>query len=253
MDCQAHIGSWQKHQELSRAEDRSEYAYIIRALAKLHGCKIIGDHFLFHPATATIVAASLAIVIALLRNTLNYLRDFAMRESVKRSGFALAALVVSGCADVSTVQRHDQDAYLHPKAATYVAIPQDGRFGEIVYMGSGTTVAGIVVAGFSGKLPNIRLGERYQPYEVAFRYAQDSNFHYLIVPTILHWEDRSTAWSGRPSKSSIRIVISDVGTGEIVDSAVIDSRSSKVRMTDPSPEDGLPKPVAEYVNSLQYW
>ena len=136
------------------------------------------------------------------------------------------------------------------KAKCYITVPKDGSYGKNIYLGSGSIVSGIVLSAFSLNILNIDIADRTQTFDEALAYAKNHNYKYLISPKILHWEDRSTSWSGRPSKASIRIIVTDVGTGSIIDSVVIDARSSSARMTDPDPEDAWPKPVGEYVDSL---
>lgn len=166
----------------------------------------------------------------------------------------ISILLLTGCADVKNIKHNeDKDVVLDSKAKTYITIPEDGRYGNgIIYSGSGAIVSGIVLSAFSMKIMTLDLAEKTQSLDEALTYARNQSYDYIISPTILHWEDRNTAWSSRPSKASIRIIVVDVKTGNMIDSAVIDARSSSVRMTDPSPEDALPKPVTDYVNSLSF-
>lgn len=163
-------------------------------------------------------------------------------------------LVLTSCADVTAVKRSNSNTpSLDSKAKTYITIPEDGRYGNgIIYSGSGNTVSGIILSAFSLKLMNIDLADGTQSRDEALAFAKSHGYAYLISPKILHWEDRNAAWSGRPSKASIRIIITDVASGKNIDSAVIDARSSSVRMTDPAPEDALPKPVDDYVSTLSF-
>jgi uncharacterized protein YceK len=160
---------------------------------------------------------------------------------------------ISGCADVTKVTRNEaREVALNSKAKTYVSIPADGRYGEQQYTGSGKIAAGIVLGAFSTKMLHVDIGEKYEAFDNALGTAKTGGYQYLISPKIIHWEDRNTAWSGRPSKASINIRIIDVASGDMIDSVVIDSRSSVMRMTDPSPEDALPAPIQEYVDSLTF-
>lgn len=162
-------------------------------------------------------------------------------------------LFISGCADVTSISRNNaRDVFLAENEKTYVSIPDDGRYGEQIYTGSGRIVAGVVLSAFSSRMLHVDISDGNESYDQAINSARKGGYRYLIVPKITHWEDRNTAWSGRPSKASISIRIVDVSTGQMIDSVVIDTRSSVVRMTDPSPEDALPKPVQEYVNSLRF-
>ena len=165
----------------------------------------------------------------------------------------LCLFILSACADVTHIRRNDsRDFVLDSNSRTYISVPRDGSYGAINYNGSGTITAGIVLAAFSLQMTEVEIGDHQQTFEDALAFARKENYEYLIVPKILHWEDRNTAWSGRPSKASINLAIVDVRTGNKIDSVVIDARSSAVRMTDPSPEDALPGPVEDYVQSLTF-
>lgn len=165
----------------------------------------------------------------------------------------LFILFFSGCADVSSITRNESRSFsLDSKARTYVTIPSDGQYGQQTYTGSGRITAGIVHGAFSTRMTQVDIADKYESYENAINTAISRGYQYLVFPKITHWEDRNTAWSGRPSKASINIRIIDVTTGDILDSVLINSRSSVMRLTDPSPEDALPEPVQQYVNSLMF-
>ena len=159
----------------------------------------------------------------------------------------------AGCADVTSVTRDTpSEVVLDSKAKTYVSVPPDGQYAQQTYAGSGRIAAGIVLAEFSTKILNVDISDKKEYFDLALNNARRQGYQYLIVPKITHWED-NTVLSGQPSKATINIRIVDVITGDIIDSVVIDSRSSVVRMTDASPEDALPEPIREYVNSLQFY
>lgn len=159
----------------------------------------------------------------------------------------------TGCADVTSVTRDaPREVVLDSKAKAYVSVPPDAKYAQQSYAGSGRIAAGIVLAEFSTKMLNVDIADKKEYFDLALNNARRQGYQYLIVPKITHWED-NTVLSGQPSKATINIKIVDVITGDIIDSVVIDSRSSVVRMTDASPEDTLPEPIQGYVNSLQFY
>ena len=159
----------------------------------------------------------------------------------------------TGCADVTSVTRDaPREVVLDSKAKTYVSVPPDAQYAQQAYTGSGRVAAGIVLAEFSTKMLNVDIAGKKEYFDLALNNARRQGYQYLIVPKITHWEDNDVL-SGQPSKATISIRIVDVITGDIIDSVVIDSRSSVVRMTDASPEDALPEPIKKYVNSLQFY
>jgi hypothetical protein len=159
----------------------------------------------------------------------------------------------TGCADVTSVTRDaPREVVLDSKAKAYVSVPPDAQNAQQAYTGSGRIAAGIVLTEFSTKMLNVDIAGKKEYFDLALNNARRQGYQYLIVPKITHWEDNDVL-SGQPSKATISIRIVDVITGDIIDSVVIDSRSSVVRMTDASPEDALPEPIQKYVNSLQFY
>ena len=166
----------------------------------------------------------------------------------------IPATFFAGCADVTTITRNtSSEVVLDSKAKTYVSVPADGQYAQKIYAGSGRIAAGIVLAEFSTKMLHVDITDKKEYFDQALNHARRQGYQYLVVPKITHWEDNNTALSGLPSKATINIRIVDVITGDMIDSVVIDSRSSVVRMTDASPEDALPEPIRKYVNSLQFY
>ena len=161
--------------------------------------------------------------------------------------------VTSGCADVTSITRETpREIVLDSKAKAYVSVPPDGQYEQQVYAGSGKTAAGIVLAAFSTKMLHVDIADKKGYFDQALSHARREGYRYLIAPKITHWEHSNVALSGRPSKASINIRIFDVKTGDMIDSVIINSHSSVVRMTAPPPEDILPEPVQAYVNTLDF-
>ena len=162
----------------------------------------------------------------------------------------ISILLVS-CADSHQVLKTSSSSIkLDKNSSAYISIPRDGRYGQINYTGSGATTSQIILLAFSKYLTQVETGLEYQSYKDALNYAKNNGFDYLIFPSILAWEDRATEWSGIPDKASIKIVIVEVSTSKPVDSVIINGRSGLATFGGDHPQDLLPKPVGDYVESL---
>ena len=75
-------------------------------------------------------------------------------------------------------------------------------------------------------------------------------FDYYVIPEILHWEDRATEWSGLPDKIEVKIIVYDGGTGNEVASTLISGQSKWATFGGDHPQDLLPEPLNNYVESL---
>lgn len=166
------------------------------------------------------------------------------------SVFILMLLFIS-CADSHQLLRTGHDIKkLESDSTVYVAVPKDGRYGKIIYQGSGMNTTQIVLMALSRHVNRVESGYDYQPFDEALESARKIGATYLVVPTILEWEDRATEWSGMPDRVSIRLAIVNARTGESIDSVLIKGKSGLATLGGDHPQDLLPNPVEEYVNSL---
>jgi hypothetical protein len=156
-----------------------------------------------------------------------------------------------GCADShQLVRAGNTTVKLEPSKNVYISIPHDGKYGQINYQGSGVNVSQIILTAFSKYSNTADTGHEYQSFEDALAYAKESGYGYLVFPTILEWEDRTTEWSGIPDAASIKIAIINTETGKTIDSAMIKGKSGLATFGGDHPQDLLPEPVEEYVGSL---
>ena len=163
----------------------------------------------------------------------------------------LSIAMLSGCADTSQVIRASGMSSLLSKHATaYVGVPQDGRYGNTTYQGSGALVAQSVAAAFSPYFRSVTVGVLLEDFEVSRKTAQFGGYTYLLYPEILQWEDRATEWSGRPDVASVKLSVVRVDTGVVVDSAVLGGKSGLATFGGDRPEHLLPKPMADYAATI---
>lgn len=162
-----------------------------------------------------------------------------------------ATILLSACADSHQLMRNDGNlAKLDPKKSVYVSIPNDGQYGQITYHGSGQNTSQIIVLAFSHHAQIVESGHERQSYKDAMESARNADASYLVLPTILEWEDRATEWSAIPDKASIKIAIVDTKNESTIDSVIIKGKSGLATFGGDHPQDLLPKPVTEYVDSL---
>jgi hypothetical protein len=163
----------------------------------------------------------------------------------------LMVLLLSACADSHQLMRMGGNLRkLDPNGTVYVSVPSDGRYGQTTYYGSAQNVVQIVVLAFSQYSERVESGYEHQEFDASLDAARKLGAMYLVVPTILDWEDRATEWSGIPDKASIKLAVVDVGTRETVDSVIIKGKSGLATFGGDHPQDLLPKPVSEYVKSI---
>ena len=169
-----------------------------------------------------------------------------------RNALVILLTLLVGCTASYQVNDLSGAAAVHldRTKGVYVAVPQDGAYGTTVSLGSGQIVAQAVADAFSGLAARVHIAESAVGEDHSIVAAKSLNAKYLIEPVIVHWEERATEWSGRPSRMAIRLSIIDVTTGDQVTSSAIEGRSRIVSFTATSPESLLRDPLARYVRGL---
>jgi hypothetical protein len=137
----------------------------------------------------------------------------------------LGTIAVSACARTHITKHTNAVAALHHNESVYVAVPQDGRYGDRVYTGSGQMVTRTVQRSFMPSVKHVEVGSEYENLETALASARNTSASYLVYPTILHWEDRATEWSGRRDKVEVAVTVYNVSSGEKISYATINGRS----------------------------
>jgi len=171
---------------------------------------------------------------------------------MRKAFYALMLIaLISGCADSTEVLRESksQNPHLNSNDSILISIPSDGIYGDKAYTGSGQNTAQIIYASLSRHSHNLQIGG-YESFSYALDAAKKRRVTYLVYPTILHWEDRATEWSGIPDKIEIRIEIIEISTGNTVSSVLIKGKSGLATIGGDHPQDLLPKPIDEFLDSL---
>lgn len=164
---------------------------------------------------------------------------------------SLSVLFV-GCADTHNIIRNtpEKQTKLSKDAGFYITISKDGTYGTSTYSNSGIMTARAILEALSLHASNIQIAEQYNSIDESKIIATQDNCGYLINPTILHWEDRNTEWSGKPDKIAVKIEIISIPDGLVIDSATINGKSKWVTFGGDHPQDLLPKPFGEYFDQL---
>jgi len=165
--------------------------------------------------------------------------------------FTLAAVIFSGCTSTyESTASVPVRGRLKADGSAYVALPEDGHFESIPYPGSGRKTALAVSTAFSRHLKKVEVAPEVSSYDASLEKAKAGSFDYLVVPTILHWEDRATEWSGRPDRIQIELRTVEVPAADTLAIESIKGTSKWATFGGDVPEDLLKTPIDAYVDSL---
>lgn len=169
---------------------------------------------------------------------------------MKPHHYLAAVLAISACGTTykqTSIQA--KDTALDEARTVLISVPADGSYGGRAYAGSGRMTADAVRSAFLRVGPRADIAGACELPDCLDR-ARSEGFGYLVEPTILHWEDRATEWSGISDKVEVRLSIYDVETGQQVGSQVIAGSSSFWTFGGDHPQDLLPEPVTAYIRGL---
>ncbi|GAD78410.1 DUF4823 domain-containing protein [Vibrio ezurae] len=157
-----------------------------------------------------------------------------------------------GCADSHNLELTTLNTNIKLKSndSVYIAQSKDGVYGNKHYQGSGQMVNQVIQAELVTKLNHIDTATSYRSYKDAVQYATDNDYDYLIYPTILHWEDRATEWSGIPDKVKLKITILDLRNHIEVKTGIIDGKSGLATLGGDHPQDLLPEPIKTFMQDI---
>jgi hypothetical protein len=133
----------------------------------------------------------------------------------------------------------------------YVARPADGKYGNRAYPGSGSIVSQKTAAAYSRHSRRVQTAPSIvTDREQLLAAARAAGAGYLVIPTISHWEQRATEWSGIPARISIGMVTIDVATGQELRSGYLESRSAVMTLVRPNPDRLVQHMVDRHVDEM---
>ncbi len=167
-----------------------------------------------------------------------------------RNCLVLVTIFTAGC--TSTYTRSDQanpTAKLEPDKIVAIAMPANGSYGGKEYVGSGSSTATSVRAAFAKFARETIVVPDCQTLSCLTQKA-GANADYLVVPEILHWEDRNTEWSGKKDKLEVKISIYDARSTKLLAASLLAGKSKWATFGGDHPHDLLPEPINDYVATL---
>ncbi len=135
---------------------------------------------------------------------------------------ACAALLIDCSSSAYTVK--EGEASELPKAASYaITVPED--YPQESDSGSSTSIEIRKVLANLGI--NATLLYRYPDYK-SLPSDTRAKYDYIVEPVINYWEDNVTAWTGKPDKLLLDIIIYDAKTSAVMDKFTIDGKSARM-------------------------
>lgn len=163
--------------------------------------------------------------------------------------FIVGVLLLASCAS-----QYRRDVISAPSSklerhkSVVVATPKNGFYDNREYRSSGRETAAVVQSAFSRFASNVVVNAKCS--EIGCLKSETSNYDYLVIPEILHWEDRNTEWSGKPDRVEVKLTVWDNLSGKELSSVIISGKSKWATLGGDHPQDLLPEPIGQYVQTL---
>lgn len=119
-----------------------------------------------------------------------------------------------------------------------ISTPPNGRYDRTVYSQSGEMTAQEAKVAFSKYSSAVSIYADERP-------AADA---YYVKPSILHWEERATEWSGIPDRITVQIQVYDAGSQ--IAGVQFSGKSKWFTFGGDHPQDLLEKPLRKITESF---
>lgn len=146
-----------------------------------------------------------------------------------------------------TSSEQPQIHYIKQGASILVLTAEDGYYGSDVYKGSGLKLSRKVQAAFNYYQCNAQIDLDHSKFkELAGKDL--SQYHYIVVPIITHWEDRATAWSDMPDRLSYSLFFYK-NDGSSLMSVDVEAKSAIIVLSN-DPSDLIDPTLNKYLSSI---
>ncbi len=133
-----------------------------------------------------------------------------------------------------------------------IAKPLKGQLARKNYLKASPKVLDVLAQTLSAHMKKVKVLSKQQSRSKNLRAARRQGAGILIIPDILHWEDRNTLWSGRPDKVKLKLTIVNVRTGKTLKTKVFEQSGewSFKKLSSDTPDSLLVEPLKVYFNRV---
>lgn len=168
---------------------------------------------------------------------------------MKQLGILIMLITLSACTAKYDVIRHESKQ-LSTTDSFYVSKPENGTYGTIHYNESGRMTRDAFFNQLSKLGVKAVRDMETRDKASSLIAAKEQQCSALIYPTILHWEDRATEWSGLRDRAQIQVEIINTETGETVDNTTLDLVGTWWTFGGLHPQDMVVETVEDYFQQL---
>lgn len=161
----------------------------------------------------------------------------------------LLCFCATACARMNIMPISESAQKLDRAGKILVVTGIDGKFGSTIYTGTGDEFASLVMVEFAKYATKYEIFP-HMPLINAISAAKEKDTKYVVIPEILHYEDRNTPWSGRLDQITVKVSVYLAEDGSMVQSSMITANNQWATFVDNRPMVLIYKPLAELVKNF---
>ena len=161
----------------------------------------------------------------------------------------LLCLCITSCAHMNITPVSGSSEKLDKSGKVLVVAADDGRYGATIYTGTGNELASLLIIEFA-KYASGQENLPHMALDKAISAAKLKNAKYVVIPEVLHYEDRNTVWSGRRDHITVKVTVYLAEDGSVAQSSMITANNQWATLVNNRPMVLLNKPLAEMVKNF---
>jgi hypothetical protein len=186
------------------------------------------------------------------------MRDHSAKEGertapffMNRAGFILLlAWLCAGCVHNYGLQSIERVCPLQTDARALIVLPNDVEHGKMRYLNSGHDLALAITRAFGSQLSGADLTLASAEWQRHLEPARMSKFDYLVVPTVLAWEDLRSNGMGRSRRAEVELRIIETKSTKTIAIGRVKAEGKWETDNQDGPQDLLELPLRVYIKWL---
>ena len=157
---------------------------------------------------------------------------------------------ICGCSSkYSYTSEKELSAKLIKGEGVFVSVPEDGLYAGAEYHNSGKMTANELESALMKYTSIIKISSSCKGQDCLSQIDTDK-YSYYFEPSIVHWEERATEWSGQPDRIAVSISVYDTGSKELITSQKFSGTSKWGTLGGDHPQDLLRVPLSKCLKDL---
>jgi Domain of unknown function (DUF4823) len=159
----------------------------------------------------------------------------------------LLAGLCGGCIHNYGLKSIERVSPLRTNGTALIALPEDVERGGVRHLNSGHDLALVITRVFASQMNGADLTLASGEWQRHLEPARASKFDYLVVPTVLAWEDKKSKGMGRSRRAEIELRIIETKSGKTLSLGRVKAKGQWEIDNQDGPPELLELPLRTYI------